>query len=42
MRAVLQRVKEAKIEVDGNVVGSISEGLLVYLGVGKDDSEKDV
>ncbi len=42
MRAVVQRVKEAKIEVDGNVVGSIGKGLLVYLGVGKDDSEKDV
>ena len=42
MRAVVQRVKEAKIEVDGKVVGSIGKGLLVYLGVGKDDSEKDV
>ena len=42
MRAVVQRVKEAKIEVDGNVVGAIDKGLLVYLGVGKDDSKKDV
>lgn len=42
MRAVVQRVKEAKIEVDGNIVNSIGKGLLVYLGVGKDDSEKDV
>ncbi len=42
MRAVVQRVKEAKIEVDNQIVGSISKGLLVYLGVGKDDNEKDV
>jgi len=42
MRAVVQRVKEAKIEVDSQIVGSIGKGLLVYLGVGKDDSEKDV
>ena len=42
MRTVVKKVKEAKIEVDGNVVGSIDKGLLVYLGVGKDDSEKDV
>ncbi|MHC4721442.1 MAG: D-aminoacyl-tRNA deacylase, partial [Planctomycetota bacterium] len=42
MRAVVQRVKEAKIEVDNQIVGSIGKGLLVYLGVGKDDSEKDV
>lgn len=42
MRVVIQRVKEAKIEVDGNVVGSIGKGLLIYLGIGKDDSEKDV
>jgi len=42
MRAVVQRVKEAKIEVNGNVVGSVGKGLLVYLGVGRDDSEKDV
>jgi len=42
MRAVVQRVKEAKIEVDSQIVGSIDKGLLVYLGVGKDDSAKDV
>jgi D-tyrosyl-tRNA(Tyr) deacylase len=42
MRVVVQRVKEAKIEVDRQIVGSIGKGLLVYLGVGKADSEKDV
>ena len=41
MRIVLQRVSEAKVEVDGEVVGRIGNGLLVYLGVGKGDSEAD-
>lgn len=42
MRAVVQRVKEAEIEVNGQIVGSTGKGCLVYLGVGKEDSEKDV
>ncbi len=42
MRAVVQRVKEAKVEVDGKVVGEIKKGLLVLLGVGKDDTENDI
>lgn len=42
MRAVVQRVAEANVKVKGNVVGEISKGLLVFLGVGKDDSEKDL
>ena len=41
MRAVIQRVKEAKVEVKGGTVGAIGPGLLVLLGVGKDDTEKD-
>lgn len=41
MRAVVQRVKEAKVEVGGRTVGEIGHGLLVLLGVGEDDSEKD-
>jgi D-tyrosyl-tRNA(Tyr) deacylase len=41
MRAVIQRVKEARVEVKGRTVGAIGPGLLVLLGVGKDDSEKD-
>jgi D-tyrosyl-tRNA(Tyr) deacylase len=42
MRAVVQRVKEARVEVKGEVVGSISKGLLVFLGVAQDDSEYDL
>ncbi|MBW2094845.1 MAG: D-tyrosyl-tRNA(Tyr) deacylase [Deltaproteobacteria bacterium] len=41
MRAVIQRVKEARVEVKGRAVGAIGPGLLVFLGVGKDDTEKD-
>ncbi len=42
MRAVIQRVTEASVSVDGNVVGDIGPGMVVLLGVSKDDSEKDV
>jgi D-tyrosyl-tRNA(Tyr) deacylase len=41
MRAVIQRVAEAKVEVEGRVIGSIGRGLLVYLGVAKEDTEAD-
>jgi D-tyrosyl-tRNA(Tyr) deacylase len=41
MRAVIQRVVQAKVEVDGQQAGKIDKGLLVYLSVGKGDSEKD-
>ncbi|MBW1772578.1 MAG: D-tyrosyl-tRNA(Tyr) deacylase [Deltaproteobacteria bacterium] len=41
MRAVVQRVREAKVEVEGRVVGEIGEGLLAFLGVGEGDTEKD-
>ena len=41
MRAVVQRVKDSKVEVKGRTVGDIGRGLLIFLGVGKDDSEQD-
>ena len=42
MRAVVQRVTSAAVEVDGRVVGSIGPGLLVLLGVTHDDGAEQV
>jgi len=39
MRAVVQRVSRCKVTVEGSVVGEISAGLLVLLGVAKEDTE---
>ncbi len=41
MRAVVQRVKMAKVMIDGEVVGEIGNGLLVLLGVGVQDNSDD-
>jgi len=41
MKAVIQRVTRASVEVDDQVVGKIGEGLLVLLGVAKADGEPD-
>ena len=41
MRAVVQRVLQAKVTVNDQLVGCIDKGLLVYLGVGRSDTEKD-
>lgn len=42
MKALLQRVSSAQVEVDGKVAGSIGRGLLVFLCAVKGDTEKDV
>lgn len=42
MRAVLQRVTNASVEVERKVVGRIQKGLMVLLGVAKGDDETDV
>jgi D-tyrosyl-tRNA(Tyr) deacylase len=42
MKAVVQRVKEGRVSVEGEVVGSIGKGLGVFLGVGPDDTSQDV
>ena len=41
MRAVLQRVTEARVEVAGQIAGEIGAGLLVLLGVARDDATDD-
>lgn len=41
MRAVIQRVKSARVSIDGKTKGKIDEGLLVFLGVGNGDSPQD-
>lgn len=41
MRAVVQRVSQASVRVDGQICGAIGPGLLVLLGVGKNDSDQD-
>jgi len=42
LRVVVQRVKEAGVEVNGEIVGEIGKGFILLLGVGRDDSEADV
>ena len=41
MRAVVQRVAWAKVEVEGETTGAIEKGLLVYLGAGKGDGDEE-
>ena len=42
MRSVVQRVSEARVRIDDHVVAEIGRGLLVLLGVGRDDGQADV
>lgn len=42
MRALVQRVSQAKVEVDGLTIGSINRGFLILLGVGQNDTEEQV
>ena len=42
MRAVIQRVKEAKVVVAGKTVGEIGPGLMVLVGFGRDDALRDI
>ena len=41
MRAVIQRVTRARVTIDGEVVGEIEHGLVVLLGVARDDTKED-
>lgn len=41
MRAVVQRVRKAEVEVATEIVGQIGPGLLVYLGAGENDADSD-
>ena len=42
LRAVIQRVLNASVAVDGKTIGSIEKGILVFLGVAPEDTEKDI
>ncbi|WP_172136937.1 D-aminoacyl-tRNA deacylase [Adlercreutzia sp. ZJ473] len=42
MRAVIQRVSQARVSIDGDVVGSVGRGFAILLGVGRGDGEEQV
>ena len=42
MRAVVQRVKRARVEVDGEITGAIERGLVAFVGAAQEDGEGDV
>lgn len=42
MRIIVQRVKKARVSIDGQVYGKIQQGLLLLVGVGPEDQQEDV
>lgn len=42
MKLVVQRVKESKVTVEGQVIGSINEGFLVLIGISNNDTKESV
>jgi D-tyrosyl-tRNA(Tyr) deacylase len=42
MRVILQRVKEAKVEIEGQIYGQIGEGLVIFVGIEEEDSQEDI
>lgn len=42
MRTVIQRVSEASVSIDENIVGEIDKGLLILIGIEDDDSQEDI
>ena len=42
MRAVIQRVKRASVTIEGKIHSEIEDGILLLLGIGKEDAEKDI
>ena len=42
MRAVIQRVSEASVTVDGQLIGQIRKGIVIFVGVTSTDGEEDV
>ena len=42
MKALIQRVKQANVKVDGHSVGAIEQGILAYIGVGHDDNQQSM
>lgn len=42
MRLIVQRVKNASVEVENQIIGSINQGVLIYLGIENEDTQEDI
>lgn len=42
MRILIQRVNEASVEVDNNIIGAIKKGLLIFVGIINEDTKDDI